>query len=123
VRFLCDMGVSVKVVEWLRSQGHKGSHLREQGLQRLEDVAIFAKAIAEESVVVTFDLDFGEIAAMSGGRIASVIVFRLRNTRVDHVIERLREALSRTAAALEKGAIVVEEGRVRVRELPIGGAE
>jgi predicted nuclease of predicted toxin-antitoxin system len=74
--------------------------------------------------VVTFDLDFGEIAALSGGQLASVIVFRLRNTRVEHVIQRLGEALSPTAAALEKGAIVVvEEGRVRIRKLPIGGAE
>ena len=124
MRFLCDMGVSAKVVEWLRSQGHESTHLRDEGLQTLDDRAIFAKAIAENRVIVTFDLDFGEIAAMSGGQIASVIVFRLRNTRTEHVIHRLHEALSRTAAALERGAIVmVEEGRVRVRRLPIGGTE
>ncbi len=124
MRFLCDMGVSIKLVDRLRSRGHDTTHLRDEGLQTLDDRTIFAKAIAESRIIVTFDLDFGEIAAMAGEEIASVIVFRLRNTRVEHVIQRLQETLSPAAAALESGAVVVvEEGRVRIRKLPIGGAE
>ena len=34
MRFLADMGVSLRVVEWLRSAGHNARHLREEGLQR-----------------------------------------------------------------------------------------
>ena len=29
MRFLADMGVAMRVVEWLRSQGHDAVHLRE----------------------------------------------------------------------------------------------
>ena len=124
MRLLCDMGVSMRVVQWLRSQGHNATHLRDEGLQRLPNGEIFAKAITENRVVVTFDLDFGEIAAMAGGRFASVILFRLRNTRAEHVLQRLSVALDRTVEALEKGAVVVvEESRLRIRELPVGGAE
>jgi hypothetical protein len=64
VRFLADMGVSMRVVEWLRNNGHDVTHLREQGLQRLPNGGIFKKAVAEDRVIVTFDLDFGEIAAL-----------------------------------------------------------
>jgi predicted nuclease of predicted toxin-antitoxin system len=39
---------------------------------------IFAKAIAERRVILTFDLDFGEIAALSRGQRVSVILFRDR---------------------------------------------
>ena len=77
-------------------------------------------AIAEKRTVLTFDLDFGEIAARCSGPWASVIVFRLSNATSPHVIERLDIALAGAADSLEKGAIVVvEESRCRVRMLPI----
>ena len=38
MRFLADMGVSPRVVDWLRAQGHDARHLREEGLQRLPNV-------------------------------------------------------------------------------------
>jgi predicted nuclease of predicted toxin-antitoxin system len=111
MRFLSDMGVSIRVV-----------HLREQGLQRLPNGEIFEKASAEGRVVLTFDLDFGEIVALSRGTRTSVVVFRLRNARSDHVIARLQHVLDESSDALAKGAIViVEDGRHRVRLLPVGG--
>jgi len=124
LRFLADMGVSWRVVEWLRSQGYDAKHLREEGLGRLVDSDIFAKALLEHRVVLTFDLDFGEIAAFSKGQIVSVIVFRLRNTRTPYVMERLSSILADTADALREGAVVaVEDSRHRVRRLPIGRSE
>ncbi|MBI5178344.1 MAG: DUF5615 family PIN-like protein [Nitrospinae bacterium] len=120
MRFLADMGVSLKVVAWLRSCGHDAVHLRDEGLQRLPNGDIFHKAIREDRMVLTFDLDFGEIAALSGAR-GSVVVFRLHNTSAENVIGRLEDVLVHSRSALETGAIVlVEESRYRVRHLPIG---
>jgi predicted nuclease of predicted toxin-antitoxin system len=119
VRFVADMCMDVRVVTWLNSQGHDATHLRDQGLQRLPNGEIFDKAIAESRVVVTFDLDFGEIVALCKGRKAGVILFRLRNTRTAFVIQRLSTVISECADALTRGAIViVEETRHRVREFP-----
>ena len=115
------MGLDVRVVEWLRRRGHDAKHLRDEGRQRSPNGEIFAKAAAENRVVLTVDLDFGEIAALSKGRKTSVILFRLHNTRTPHVIGRLARALADCTDALEKGAVVVvEESRQRVRLLPIG---
>ena len=61
MRFLADMGVAMRVVEWLRNAGHDARHLREEGLHRLPNGSIFAKAVAEDRIVLTFDLDFGDI--------------------------------------------------------------
>ena len=120
MRFLADMGVSGRVVEWLRAVGHDALHLREQGLHRLPDEAVFAKAAAEKRILLTFDLDFGEILALSQGRPGSVVLFRLRNTRTPHVIERLEKVLEHCAAPLEEGAVVVvEDARHRLRRMPI----
>jgi len=121
MRFLADMGVAIRVVEWLRDQGYDARHLREEELQRLPDDQIFRKAVAEDRVVLTFDLDFGEIVAFSGRQNVSVVLFRLQNTRAPHVIDRLSVVLQEALSALEQGAVVVvEESRFRIRRLPIG---
>lgn len=117
------MGVSAGVVTWLRNHGHDVACLPEQGLQKLADTSIFLKAGDEARVVLTFDLDFGEILALSGGRTVSVILFRLNNTITPFVIQRLQSLLSEEDAIdlLESGAIiVVEDGRHRIRRLPLG---
>lgn len=121
MRFLCDMGVSMSVVAWLCENGHDAAHLRDEGLQRLPNGEIFAKAHREERVVLTFDLDFAEIAAAAGQALPSVIVFRLRNARAPHVISRLQRVIQESSTALEEGAVVTaEDSRHRVRRLPIG---
>ena len=113
------MGVSQGVTAWLRAQGHDAIHLREQALHRLPNGDIFAKAAAEHRAILTFDLDFGEIVALSRGQVVSVVVFRLNNTRTSFVIARLAAALAATEKRLMDGAIVVvEDGRHRIRRLP-----
>jgi predicted nuclease of predicted toxin-antitoxin system len=120
MRFLADMGVSTKVVQWLRQNGYNAKHLRDEGLHRIPNGEIFTKAISENRVVMTFDLDFGEIIALSKSQKVSVILFRLHNTRTSFLINRLAAVLSDASDALEKGAVVVvEESRHRVRYLPI----
>ncbi len=47
MRFLADMGVNIRVVEWLRNNGHDAKHLREEGLHRMANGEIFAKALHE----------------------------------------------------------------------------
>ena len=121
MRFLADMGVSQRVVSWLRNEGHDALHVREENLLRLPNGLIFEKAYSEKRILLTFDLDFGEIVALSGGRNVSVILFRLRNTRTQHIINRLKNVLIDAGHALEQGAIVVvEEARHRIRRLPLG---
>jgi predicted nuclease of predicted toxin-antitoxin system len=120
MRFLADMGVAMRIVEWLRTQGHDTKHLHEEGLQRMTDNDIFRKAAAENRVLLTFDLDFGEILALSRERTVSVVLFRLHNTRTPYVVERLKVTLKETKQMLESGAVVVvEDGRLRARRLPL----
>ncbi|MCX7012005.1 MAG: DUF5615 family PIN-like protein [Candidatus Sumerlaeota bacterium] len=105
---------------WLRSEGHDATHLWEEGLQRLPDRAIWRKAASERRAILTFDLDFGEVSGFAKNARAGVVLFRLRNTRTSHVIERLMAALGECSNALAAGALViVEETRLRVRHFPI----
>lgn len=75
MRILADMGVDIRVVQWLQQHGHDAKYLRDEGLHRMPNGEIFTKAIAEGRVIMTFDLDFGEIVALSREQKASVILF------------------------------------------------
>ena len=69
----------------------------------------------------TFDLDFAEIVALSGGKAASVIVFRLRNARASNAVARLATVLNGLQQELARGEVLtVEDSRYRVRALPVG---
>ena len=82
---------------------------------------IFIKAVRESRIILTWDLDFTEILALSKTGIVSAVVFRLMNARSAHVITRLERVLFESAQDLDEGAIIsVEEGRHRIRLLPLG---
>jgi predicted nuclease of predicted toxin-antitoxin system len=119
MRFLADMGISRAVTDWLRSSGHDVIHLHDEGLHRLPNGEIFLKAAREKRVILTFDLDFGEILALISGHRVSVILFRLHNTRSSNLCGRLQVVLRDSSEQLEQGTIVVvEEARHRVRRWP-----
>lgn len=121
MNFLADMGISPKTVAVLRTLGHDATHLREQGLERLPDSVILAKALEETRILLTHDLGFGELVAVSGGRLPSVIIFRLRNMHPDHVNHYLSHILTHYSSELTEGTIMsVTEGQIRLRALPLG---
>jgi predicted nuclease of predicted toxin-antitoxin system len=120
MRFLGDMGISGTTIRILRLDGHDAFHLRERGLQRLPDAEIWELARRESRIVLTFDLDFAEIAATAGEPLPSIIIFRLADQTPVFVTDRLQNVLQDCQADLQAGAIVsVEETRHRVRLLPI----
>ena len=114
------MGVSMGTVRALRDRGHDAVHLREEGLHRLPDPDILAKAVAENRVVLTFDLDFGDLLAAGRHALPRTVIFRLQDARPAAVERRLLPLLRSHGKTLASGAIaVVEESRFRLRSLPI----
>ena len=70
--------------------------------------------------MLTFDLDFGDILAITRSEAPSVVIFRLRDQTPAAVNPRLFRVIAECAAELASGAIVlVEDERFRVRRLPI----
>lgn len=120
MRFLADAGISPKTANFLRRNGHEVVHVRELGMQRAPDRLLVEKAQAEDRILLTFDLDFGEILALGVVARPSVVIFRLADERADSVNRRLETVLSEQAPALESGALIlVEDTRYRTRRLPI----
>ena len=120
MRFLADMGVSPLTVKKLTEAGYDAVHLSEQGLMRMSDRLIMAKAKQESRIILTFDLDFTDLLAASKDNLPNVIIFRLKKTLPTFVNSRLFTVLSECSENLENGAIIiVEDYRYRVRHLPL----
>jgi predicted nuclease of predicted toxin-antitoxin system len=119
MRFLVDANLSPHVAAWLRSQGHDAAHVFELDLAEAPDEQILALAVQESRILLTSDLDFGEIHARSADSV-SVVILRLRSHASARVIARLGQALAPAGPALETGAIVtIGEARLRIRRLPV----
>ena len=81
----------------MRATNHEAVHLRDEGLIRLPDPKIAAKAVAEGRIVLTFDLDFGDILATAGSEGPSVVIFRLRDQTPAAVNPRLFRVIAECA--------------------------
>lgn len=95
-------------------------HVRDVGMQRATDENILARAHNEERILLTLDLDFGYLMAISAAALPSVVLFRLGNEVAEIVTKRLKEVIDCCADDLASGAFIsVDDATIRVRHLPI----
>jgi len=121
MRFLADAGISPRTVEFLQQLGHDAVHVRALGLEHATDLAIVERSLTDANVIITFDLDFGDILALGVLAKPSVILFRLADERSASVNRHPAAVLAERVDDLEAGALMlVEDARYRVRKLPIG---
>lgn len=120
MRFLIDMPLSPRLVVWLAGQGHDAVHALDVGLDRASDAVIVRYAQDEGQVVVTADLDYPRLLALTKAGGPGVILFRGGNYGEQEAVERLKrvfETISREE--LLTSIVTVERGRIRRRPLPI----
>ncbi len=122
MKFLVDMSISPKTVEFLRKQGYEAVRVSDMGMAKSRDEEILGYAIEKGMVLITADLDFGNIFAYTKSKRPSTIIFRLKNPSPEFVNQMLLLTLPKIVEQLKKGVIVVvEDRRIRIRELPIFG--
>ena len=120
MKFVADAGISPRTVKFLREQGHDVVHVRDIGMQRAKDAEILELARTQDRIVLTFDLDFGDLLALGLNDKPSTIIFRLDDETADSVNTNLLTVLAQTESDLRDGALIlVQEFRYRIRRLPI----
>jgi predicted nuclease of predicted toxin-antitoxin system len=120
VRFLVDMPLSPGLAQWLRDQGHDAVHASAVGLARAPDTDILAKAAAEDRIVVTADLDYPRLLAMSTADRPAIMLFRGGDWSETLAIQRLQAALAAIDQTdLSTSLVVIEHARIRRRALPL----
>jgi predicted nuclease of predicted toxin-antitoxin system len=89
-------------------------------MSEASDTKIVAKARESGEVLITHDLDYGNLLAFSGETAPSIVILRLRNTHLDNLYARIANSWPQIEEALRSGAIVVlEDAAVRIRPLPV----
>ena len=121
LKFLLNANLSHETAQFLNSLGCDAKTAAQFGLGGAEDAEIAEKAIKEERILVTFDLDFGEIFYFSEENNFWVIVLRLRDQTVESVNKIFQWLLSGKILddpELQNTLMIVEEGRIKVRRKP-----
>jgi len=123
-RFLIDMPLSPMLVPWLVGRGHDAVHASAVGLSTASDVAIIARAREESRVIITADLDFPQLLALSGASAPGVVLFRGGSFSAAEVRGLLEKLLRAPESDELEGAItVVERHRLRTTRLPLSRPE
>jgi predicted nuclease of predicted toxin-antitoxin system len=119
MRILADMHISPETVRFLRELGHDAVRVNELLPANSPDSAIVKTARDSGRVILTQDLDFSELIAVSGDSQPSLISLRLSSSRIEYVNNILAKVLSGIEEDVKQGSIIsVEDSRVRVRRLP-----
>jgi len=120
VKFLLDMNLPRSLGRKLQAINHEARHVGDLGMAEADDIEIVQEARENQEVIITHDLDFGDLLAFSGESSPSIIIFRLRNTQLENLFAKILIAWPNIEQPLQNGAlIVIGEQNIRVRELPI----
>jgi predicted nuclease of predicted toxin-antitoxin system len=120
MKLLIDMNLSPRWAQFLGEEGFEAVHWSVVGLPTAADSELMAYAAREDCVVLTQDLDFGSILAVTGGEKPSVVQIRSGNLQPNQIGSLIVEALRRLEVEISAGALVtIDAERTRVSFLPL----
>jgi len=82
MRILADVNISPRTVEFLGTLGHDVVRVADALRPTAADEEIVVEAAREQRVILTQDLDFTALVALSGARGPSVMSLRLTSARI-----------------------------------------
>lgn len=120
MKLLVDMNLSPRWVQLLERNQFGAVHWSAAGNPKALDAELMAYAALHDQVVLTNDLDFGAILAVTHASKPSVVQIRSDNLSPDAIGEQVVRALLQMRDQLQAGALViVEPQRTRLRVLPL----
>ena len=116
MRFLADENMHGGIVQWVRSRGHDVLWATET-LRGIDDDVLLRIAQQQERLLLTADLDFGELVFRERLTSHGVVLLRMEDLVVQERIARLHAVWAILETHSTGQFIVVTEKRVRVRPL------
>lgn len=120
MKIVVDMNLTREWVPELIQMGHDAVHWSAIGGAGDSDSTIMDWARQNDHVVMTSDLDFGEMLAASGESTPSIIQLRLGRHIPRNLAGLMADALRRCSRDLAEGALLsVDHESQRLRILPL----
>lgn len=120
LRFIADVHVSPLTVTALKLQGYDIVRSTDLLPATAADAEILEFARVDGRIVVTQDLDFSMLVALSKQSQPSLITLRLSSAKPDVVTQKLLEVLPTLEPELTEGvAVTINDDTVRIRKLPM----
>ncbi len=113
MRFLIDESLSPKLATHLKGLGYDALSAREAGLKGCSDVQIIEWAQKNNSIIVTGDLDFGELWYWHYNGTVGIIILRLKSYKAE-AQEKIIEFLHANKVLTEekvKNSLIISTGR------------
>ncbi len=124
MKLLIDMNLSPRWINVLAEAGFEALHWTSLGAITAPDSEIMAYAKAGGFVVLTHDLDFGTILAVTQGEKPSVVQIRSDDVTPAAIGAQVKAALTQMTAELEAGALItIDPKRTQLRVLPLRGCD
>lgn len=123
ISVLADENISPETADHLEALGYPCHSLRRDGPHQLSDRGIVALARQGNRVILTQDLDFGEIYYLAEQGWVGILVLRLRRQTVEVVNEVLERFLKSGAVSpedLQRSLVIVAENWYRIYAGPRG---
>ena len=118
--FLVDMDLAPRWVEFLVAAGHTAVHWSTVGAANAPDHIIMAHARDHDECLLTHDLDFGTILALTNWDRPSVVQIRAEDTSPETIGPTVLRAVALSMPDIVAGALLtIEPERMRLRVLPL----
>jgi len=119
VKFFLDENIPNSSIEVLEELGYEVEHARTAGFKGSSDDEIARYAKEEEAILVTRDLDFGNVLWYPEGSHHGVLIIRLpHDYTAKQITEKIKEFVEKIEVEKLVGHItILELGRYRMREI------
>ena len=120
MKFLLDMPVSPILLNVLQAHEHEGVHAYHTGQDRTTDLELLESARRDDRIIITADLDFPRLLALSSAKGPGLILFRGGDYSDSEMCDLLERVLAKVEPdVLASSICVVDKKRVRITRLPI----
>jgi len=120
MKLLIDMNLSPKLTDFLISCNIISTHWSTVGKTTATDSEIVIYALQNNYVIVTCDLDFSAILAVTHGKRPSIVQVRTRYMPLNELAETVINSINQNIDDLNLGAILtIDAKKSRSRLLPL----
>ena len=120
MKLAADENIDSAIVAWLRAGGHDVFWAAER-TPACSDDALLAQARQEARILLTADLDFGEMVFRQRLLSTGIVLIRVRAASQKERLRIFQAHWPGIERRLQGGFVVVGNRKTRVRPLPTGG--